>query len=158
MPLSISVAQAVAEASTELAAFDACLLQSGIGNVNLLYLSSVIPPGSIIRRGPAVLDCAEWGDRLYCVMAQSRTSSVGHEVWAGLGWVQANDSRGGLFAEAMGSSESEVRLQLTETLQDMIASRGGEWEPIELAVIGATCSGRPVCALVAATYQAEGWT
>jgi arginine decarboxylase len=155
--LKIWVAEAVAEASTELAAFDACLLRSGIGNLNLLYLSSVIPPGACIKLGPAILDSAEWGDRLYCVMAQSRTSSVGHEVWAGLGWVQAHDRRGGLFAEAMGSSEAEVRLQLTETLQDMTRSRGGDWGPIEQAVAGTTCAGRPVCALVTATYQAERW-
>jgi pyruvoyl-dependent arginine decarboxylase (PvlArgDC) len=91
-------------------------------------------------------------------MAQSRTSSVGHEVWAGLGWVQANDSHGGLFAEAMGSSEAEVRLQLTETLQDMTRARcGDDWGSIELAVTGTTCAGRPVCALVTAIYQTEGW-
>jgi len=158
MPLTIWVSEAVAEASTELAAFDGCLLRSGVGNLNLLYLSSVIPPGATIERGPAELKGAEWGDRLYCVMAQSRTSSVGHEVWAGLGWVQAAGGRGGLFAEAMGSSEAEVRLQLMETLQDMTRSRGcGDWGPIELAIAGATCAGRPVCALVTAIYQTEGW-
>src|ERR1700722_11895169 len=58
-PLTIWVAEAVAEASTELAAFDACLLRSGIGNLNLLYLSSVIPPGACIKLGPAILDSAE---------------------------------------------------------------------------------------------------
>jgi arginine decarboxylase len=155
--MKIWVADAVAEASTELAAFDACLLRAGIGNLNLLYLSSVIPPGASLLRQPAPLDRASWGDRLYCVMAQSRTSAIGHEVWAGLGWVQeANDGRG-LFAEAMGSSESEVRFQLASTLADMTDARKGNWGDVETLVTGATCNGRPVCALVVASYQAEGW-
>lgn len=155
--MNIWVADAVAEASTELAAFDSCLLQTGIGNLNLLYLSSVIPPGATVIRGPAILEDAGWGDRLYCVMAQSRTSEVGHEVWAGLGWVQETGTGRGLFAEAMGASESEVRLQLSGTLSDMVQAREGDWSPIETAVAGAICKGRPLCALVAATYRSEGW-
>ena len=155
--MNIWVAEAVAEASTELAAFDACLLQAGVGNLNLLYLSSVIPPGAVVQRSPAVLEGAEWGDRSYCVMAQSRTSTVGHETWAGLAWVQAADSGRGLFAEAMGSSEAEVRLQLAGTIEAMTTSRGGQWNPIQLAIAGATCTGRPLCALVVAAYQSEGW-
>lgn len=155
--MKIWVADAVAEASTELAAFDACLLKAGIGNLNLLYLSSVIPLGAHVLRGPAPHDQASWGDRLYCVMAQSRTSAIGHEVWAGLGWVQNGAGGFGLFAEAMGSSESEVRLQLAGTLDDMTAAREPGWGDVESLVIGAACTGRPICALVVASYQAEGW-
>lgn len=155
--MNIWVAGAVAEASTELAAFDACLLQTGIGNLNLLYLSSVIPPGTTVIRGPATLEDAGWGDRIYCVMAQRRTSEIGHEVWAGLGWVQEAGTGRGLFAEAMGSSESEVRLQLSGTIGDMVQARDGDWSPIETSITGATCTGRPICALVAATYRSESW-
>ena len=155
--MNIWVADAVAEASTELAAFDACLLQAGIGNLNLIYLSSVIPPGATILRSPAILEDAGWGDRLYCVMAQRCTSEIGHEVWAGLGWVQEAGTGRGLFAEAMGASESEVKLQLSGTLGDMVNAREGDWGSVETAITGGTCKGRPVCALVAATYRSEGW-
>jgi orotate phosphoribosyltransferase-like protein len=62
-----------------------------------------------------------------------------------------------LFAEAMGSSESELRLQLSGTLTDMTLARDGDWGSIETVVTGIACKGRPICALVAASYLAEGW-
>jgi arginine decarboxylase len=155
--MNIWVAGAVSEASTELAAFDACLLKTGIGNLNLLYLSSVIPPGARVIRGPADLEESAWGDRLYCVMSQTRTSVVGHQVWAGLGWVQDAATGRGFFAEAMGSSESEVRLQLSDTLSDMTRARSGNWNPVESVVIGGTCTGRPICAVVSASFATEQW-
>jgi arginine decarboxylase len=91
-------------------------------------------------------------------MAQRRTSEIGHEVWAGLGWVQEADTGRGLFAEAMGASESEVRLQLASTLGEMVEARKGDWSQIETVVTGATCKGRPICALVAAAYESQGWS
>ncbi len=39
------LAAASSEGITELNAFDSCLLKAGIGNTNLIKLSSIIPPG-----------------------------------------------------------------------------------------------------------------
>ena len=59
--MTIWVADAIADARTELAAFDSRLVKVGIGNLNLLFLSSVIPPGSRIARGPVGLQDAGCG-------------------------------------------------------------------------------------------------
>jgi arginine decarboxylase len=104
--VDIYIETAVCEGATELSAFDACLLNVGLGNLNLIYLSSIIPVGSKLVQQQAPSDLAKWGHRSYCVMAQARTSLVGHEVWAGIGWIQEQTSGRGLFAEAKGNSET----------------------------------------------------
>lgn len=157
-PVDIWVAGASAEASTELAAFDACLLKIGIGNFNLLYLSSVIPPSAKVLRASATFSNVKWGDRLYCVIAQSRTSVAGMEVWAGLGWVREASTGRGLFAEATGPSEADVRFELSTTLSEMTSARDGDWSSVEIEVAGSVCKDRPTCALVVASYHVEGWT
>lgn len=156
--MEIYVTGASAAASTELSAFDACLLQAGVGNRNLLYLSSVIPADThVVRRAPPP-GSAPWGSCLYCVVAQRRTSTVGHEAWAGVGWVQESSSGRGLFVEARGSSESEVQLQLQATLVDMVDRRPDRtWGAAEFELAGALCTGAPVCALVVAAYPVPPW-
>jgi arginine decarboxylase len=156
--VDIYIGAAACEGATELSAFDACLLEVGLGNLNLIYLSSIIPAGATLLRQLPPDHLGVWGHRSYCVMAQARTSIVGHEVWAGIGWIQNQDSGRGLFAEAKGASEAEVRLQLDRTLDDMSRRRTGEqWSPPEMAVAGATCTGSPICALSAAAFATEGW-
>lgn len=156
--MEIYVGRAVAEAATELSAFDECLTELGIGDLNLIYLSSIAPPNVRVVEGMPEASHWPWGDRLYCVAAQHRTSRPGHEVWAGLGWVQDGGDGVGLFAEAQGASEAEVRFELSATLADMTERRPSRsWGEPEFAIAGGTCERRPVCALVIAAYRAEPW-
>ena len=159
MPVSeIRISTGVGVADTALASFDAALYEAGIGNFNLLPLSSVIPPGAnVVQKHPDLAE-AEWGDRLYIVMAEHRASSVGEEAWAGIGWVQELDGqRRGLFVEHHGSSEAEVEGQIHASLGSMQEYRPQTFGPVQQVIRGARCTGRPVCALVAATYQSQGW-
>lgn len=45
-PSKFTLVGATAEGGTELNAFDKCLLASGIGNLNLLRVSSILPPNT----------------------------------------------------------------------------------------------------------------
>jgi arginine decarboxylase len=156
--MDIYIATAACEGSTELSAFDACLSEVGIGDLNLLYLSSVIPNEARLLLQHAPTEHGQWGDRCYCVMAQCRTSVIGHEAWAGIAWVREHETGRGLFAEAHGASEAEVRLQLRETLEDMTRRRSCmSWEPIETRLAGVTCTGTPVCAIATAVYTTESF-
>jgi arginine decarboxylase len=47
LPTKFFLTSGVGEASTELNAFDAALLDAKIGNTNLIKLSSILPPGCI---------------------------------------------------------------------------------------------------------------
>ena len=83
---------------------------------------------------------------------------AGKEAWAGVGWTLAQDGTGkGLFTEHEGHSEQEVTNLITETLSSMTSYRPEEYGPVERAVAGIVCTGKPVCALVAAVYKSEGW-
>jgi len=45
-PRRYRLVAAAAEATTELTAFDRALLKAGVGNVNLIRVSSILPPGA----------------------------------------------------------------------------------------------------------------
>jgi len=159
--MNIHISKSTGIASTELSAFDNALFNAGIANYNLIYLSSVIPPRSIItvhENGiQSVAMPGEWGDRLYVVMAQNRTSVVGETVSAGIGWVQDPETKKGLFVEHEGHSEQEVKSLITHSLNDLMKTRGINFGDIHMQLNSIVCEDEPVCAMVVAMYQHEAW-
>lgn len=157
--MNIYLTKGSASASTKLSAFDKALFNAGIANFNLISLSSVIPVESnIIEIEPKNLRTeGEWGDRLYVVMADYRTSVHGEDAWAGIGWVQDPVTAKGLFVEFEGTSEGYVRESIESSLNDLMRTRNIDFGEIHMAINGITCKGDPVCALVAAVYKSESW-
>ncbi len=98
-----------------------------------------------------------WGDRLYVVMAEQRVDTPNTEGWAGIGWVQEQETGKGLFVEHEGNSETTVRKSITQSLEALMITRGVNFGPINMNVIGQTCTQHPICALVVAVFQASGW-
>jgi arginine decarboxylase len=98
-----------------------------------------------------------WGDKLYLVMAEQRTETPGEEAWAGIGWVQEEGTNRGLFVEHEGSSEIYVRDAINESLKGLMATRGVDFGEIKMSVVGTRCEDDPVCALVLAVYESQGW-
>lgn len=157
--MKLYLAKAIGRGSTELAAFDAALVGAGVANFNLIRLSSVIPPhGEVVEveRCPFA-QTSGWGDRLYAVYAEQRTSIPGEQVWAGVGWAQDRETGRGLFVEHEGASEQAIRRQITASLGDLQAIRGLDLGAIHMCVIGAMCTGAPTCALVICGYATESW-
>lgn len=157
----IDIRTGVGRGPTELAAFDAALRDANIANFNLIVLSSVIPPGTEVE----VLDDStdarpdgEWGDRLYVVMADQRTSTIGQTAAAGIGWVQDEYTGQGLFVEHEGREEWKVRQDIQLSLDDMVQGRPQRFGPMMTRVETAVCTdGTPTCALVVAVYESQGW-
>ena len=157
---TIQITSAIGTGSTTLAAFDRALLSCGVGNFNLLRLTSVIPPETdvIPSTGPADV-LGDWGDRLYVVMAEQRVDRPGRQGWAGIGWVQHEPTGRGLFVEHEGHSEDQVRSDLERSLSSLVEARPNvEFGPMRSVVRGAECEGEPICAMVVAVYEAAGWT
>ncbi len=161
--MNIHIASSVGSGPTTLAAFDSALYHAGIANYNLLRLSSVVPPSTEIIQHPNesipqdVMPGA-WGDRLYVVMAEQREETPNAEAWAGIGWVQDPETKKGLFVEHEGGSESSVRRDITQSLEALLATRNiTNFGPIQMQVIGKTCTHHPICAMVVAVYQASDW-
>lgn len=156
----IVVVEGHGEGLTELAAFDNALLACGLGNYNLIRLSSIIPPDSKIHRATQLdKSFGNWGDKLYIVYASASTQQSGEQAWAGIAWVLFNDDGTGLFVEHEAHSEKECRQLLQTTLTDMCLSRGYMLEDCthEYVVVGAQCESKPVAVVAAAAFRAEGW-
>lgn len=155
--MKIVITSGAAEGTTVVAAFDAALRKAGVENYNLIALSSIIPPGSTIERGAFVTPFNEYGHRLYVVMARCDANVVGTEAWAGVGWTQEPENGRGLFVELHGTSKQAVEEAIEASLLSMMESRGHRYNPIQSELTGIICRGAPVCAVVIAVYQSEGW-
>jgi arginine decarboxylase len=157
--MEIHVASGVGSGPTKLAAFDAALHSAGVANFNLLQLSSVIPPGSkIIENSDKIAEIrGGWGDRLYVVKADYRTSTPGVEAWAGIGWVTDEATGRGLFVEHEGENKEQVERQIEHSLEALMETRKIDWGKIHMHVGGIVCDKDPVCAVVMAVYRAESW-
>lgn len=156
--MQIQISSGLGNGPTTLAAFDSALNHAGVSNFNLLRLSSVIPPHSeIVFREQGKPLVGKWGNKLYVVMADMRVDTPNAEAWAGIGWVQDKETGKGLFAEHNGNSEKTVRQDIEQSLTAFMATRNIDFGEIHMKVVGRTCKHNPVCALVVATYQAEGW-
>jgi arginine decarboxylase len=158
-PLTIRVSTGTGTGRTTLAAFDAALVAAGVGDFNLVRLSSVVPPGStILDVDGADQLVGEHGDALYCVYAEAHASLPGHEAWAGVAWSLRDDGSGaGLFVEHEGPSHEQVATDLIHSLEDLSATRGGVYHPAGRRITGITCESLPVSAVVVATFRRAGW-
>jgi arginine decarboxylase len=155
--LRIRLARGIGRGPTELAAFDTALMDAGVANYNLICLSSVIPPGSMIERCKYQTPPDEYGRRLYVVISQMRQSVPGAGAHAGIGWVQNESRRHGLFVELHDSDRERLDADLHATLRWMQTYRDDAYGPIQTEIASARCDGQPVCALVIAVYRSAPW-
>lgn len=155
----IRITSGVGSGPNTLAAFDGALRAAGIANFNLLRLSSVIPTGAVLERptGASPSPAGGWGDRLYVVLAELRITDPSHEAWAGIGWVQDDESGRGLFVEHEGYNRAEVERDIEASLASLCAGRSQSFGPPQMHVVGTPHLGQPTCALVAAVYESEPW-
>lgn len=156
--MQIQLSKGVGMGPTEISAFDQALVKAGVANYNLVYLSSVLPPKSDVKivTKPPKID-GSWGDRLYLVMAQMRTSHRNQEVWAGIGWIQDPKTKQGLLVEHEGHSETEVRADITSSLAALAENRNMTFSPPQMLVVGTKCVDLPVCALAVAVFESTTW-
>lgn len=157
--LTIRVSSGVGSGRTRLAAFDAALRSAGVGDFNLIRLSSVIPPSSVVRTvAGSEQTTGGHGDRLYCVYADAYATSTTHEAWAGVAWSRRADSGEGLFVEHSGLSRSGVEQDLGTSLAELSSGRGGGFDEVGRRVVCASYVDRPACAVVVATYRNTRWS
>jgi len=111
-----------AEGNTKLNAFDNALLAAGIGNINLVRISSILPPGvdlvplPRIRRG-AIVPTA----------FAAHTSEVpGEVIAAAVGWARPEDpSRNGVIMEFHDkATQDEAERMIMQMLEEAFRVRG----------------------------------
>jgi arginine decarboxylase len=157
--LVIRVSRGAGAGPTRLAAFDTAMHAAGVAGYNIVQLSSVIPPHSVVREvtGPDQVKGAQ-GDVAYCVYAAAYASTPGEQAWAGLAWAMHQDSSGaGIFVEHTAASESVLRRDLAATIDMMSLTRGRLYRVAGQIVSTAVCIDHPVCAVAIAAYGTAGW-
>ncbi|WP_330229000.1 pyruvoyl-dependent arginine decarboxylase [Nocardia sp. NBC_00508] len=157
-PLTIEIGAATGAGPTAMSAFDAALRGLGVGDANLIRLSSVIPPRATVERIGRVRKPIPWGDRLYCVYAVGHVHEPGTSAAAGIGWaLREDDSGAGLFVEHEAATVDEVTALIRASLADMTRHRGDGFGPVQLCTVDTTCDRDPACALVLAAYHTSPW-
>jgi arginine decarboxylase len=76
----------------KLASFESALRSAGIENQNLVYVSSIFPPGCKIFPKSKGVECLSPGQITYCVMARNETSEPNRLVSAAIGLALPADS------------------------------------------------------------------
>ncbi len=155
--MKIIISKGTGESVTTISAFDAALFEAGIGNYNLIKLSSIIPIGSRIEKKQFRQPTNEYGHRLYVVMSSKTVEEPEKEAWVGLGWTTSRVNGQGLFVEIGGNSKKEVEEEIYNSINEMKLIRKIPFGKIYTETIGIKCVQKPVCAIIAAIYQSKGW-
>lgn len=113
--MRIDIVWGESEGKTLLSAFDRALVNAGIHNFNLIPLSSVIPPKSVIHETGTYTSSDRVGEILYVVISSLSSYKSNALISAGLGWVLTKE--GELLIESKGEfsreeCEEEIRVKL----------------------------------------------
>ena len=124
-PKFVCLASGAAEGDSELTAFDNALRKAGIGDVNLIRVSSIVPPGASMSPLPDL----PMGSLTPAAYAKAVSTVPGQTIAAciGVGWTP----QGGVLMEASGvetAEEIEARTRLM--VEEGMRVRG--MEPFEL--------------------------
>lgn len=133
---------------SDLNAYDKALQRAGIAQSNLVYVSSIIPPGAVEVK-PIPLPP---GSIAFAVVAEARGKD-GERIGAGIAWGLPSDGGYGYVVEAHGSKNyTELLRELRGKIYEMARSRGVKLAffrtRIETLRIPRGCYGATVAAVV----------
>lgn len=150
--MRIEVVWGTGEGRTDLGAYDAALADAGVGNYNLVSLSSVVPPDAAVSAVGTHERAYPVGAPVAVVFAEAR-ATAGARAAAGLGWTLAEE--GGVIVETEAPSTAECRAFLDAALADARDCREWDWhgqETVVRSVAPDEDSGRHGAVVVAAVY------
>jgi len=132
-------------------AFDAALVSAGIGQCNLVPVTSVIPKGAAEVQRTSILP----GTVTFVVLARIE-GEAGERISAAVAW-GITSSGYGLVCEAMGRSRRvEVEAQAKDRLAEMARVRGISLEGVKARAESLCISGKGFGSVVAALVLLSG--
>jgi arginine decarboxylase len=141
-----------AEGATPLNAFDNALLAAGIGNINLVRVSSILPPATDIVALPRLKP----GAIIPTAYAAVTSEVPGEVITAAVGWALPDDpSRNGIIMEFHDkATRDEAERAIEQMLEEAFRARG--WSIREIRVFASEHRvERTGCALAAVTLLAD---
>ena len=141
-----------AEGSTPLNAFDNALMAAGIGNINLVRISSILPPGVEIVPLPRIKPGA-----IVPTAFAAQTSEVpGEVVAAAVGWARPEDAtKNGVIMEFHDkATRDEAERMIVQMLEEAFRVRGERIKDMQVFACEHRVE-RTGCALAAVTLLAH---
>ena len=141
-----------AEGETSLNAFDNALLAAGIGNINLVKVSSILPPEAEVVDLPRLRP----GAIVPTAFAAMTSEVPGEVVAAAVGWARPEDrTKNGVIMEFHGhATRAEAETQIELMLGEAFRVRGEPIRDMKVVAVEHTVE-RVGCALAAITLLAE---
>jgi arginine decarboxylase len=143
---------ASAEGGTTLNAFDNALLAAGIGNINLVKISSIVPPEVSFVEMPKIKP----GAVVPTAYAAITSETPGETVAAAVGYALTDDpAKNGVIMEFHGvARRGEAERQIRVMLEEAFRVRGETIDHMEIFAVEHTVE-RIGCALAAVTLLTE---
>ncbi len=120
MPVKFSLVSASSEGRTELTAFDRALLLAGVGNVNLLKVSSILPPGAtfspVVDIQPGILLPIAYGS----IISTEPGALISASVAVG---ISSKESYGVIMEFSGYCSKKDAEEQVTEMVKEAFEVR-----------------------------------
>ncbi len=130
-PKKFFITAAAAEGNSELTAFDNALLAGRIGNINLLRVTSILPPGveydPDLKITPGSLVPTAYGYIISDVPGELISAAVGVGFSA--------DTFGVIMEFAGYCGEAEAKAKIESMLREAFESRGMELKEIKIAAV-----------------------
>ena len=141
-----------AEGSTPLNAFDNALLAAGVGNVNLVKVSSIFPPAAEVVSLPRIKP----GAIVPSAYAAITSEVPGEVVAAAVGWALPDDPvKNGIIMEFHDkATREEAELMIVQMLQEAFRTRGWRIAQMKVAAVEHRVE-RTGCALAAVTLLSD---
>jgi len=118
-----------AEGATELNAFDGALLAAGIGDLNLVRVTSIIPPHVELVESPPALPR---GAFVLVVYSAASSSTPGVRLAAAVAVGRAPDGFG-VIMEAQGESQAQAVAEARAKVEEAFRMRGLELSEVRVA-------------------------
>jgi len=119
-PNLLWVTGGAAEGATPLNAFDNALLAAGIGDLNLVRVSSIVPRGARLADAPLQIEAGSLVPTVYAVV---HSDTAGDTICAAVGIGIGKDSHGMIF-EHHASARDVAKRVVTGMVEEGFARRG----------------------------------
>ena len=119
-PESFIIRAVAAEANHALTAFDAALLQAGLGNINLVRLSSILPPGCKEKENGMQIPPGSFVPTAY---GAASSEKKGELIAAAVGIGFSADTFGVIMEHAGNCSAEQARFKVEAMIREAFANR-----------------------------------
>lgn len=120
--MKVSLTKGASEGPTKLNAFDNALLDADIGNVNLIPVSSMLPPNTQVIPMPKLKP----GEMTNCVLSHQYSDNPGDEISAVIAFAQAEEMGCVIETSGINRTLKQLKEEAKFMAEYMIEKRGLE--------------------------------